>query len=65
MVADAARRAAAQEQPFNTPSTYRLYATEVSDTVGLVELARALAQSRLMATPAESKTLEPLDSTGD
>lgn len=64
MVADAARRAAAQEQPFNTPSTYRLYATEVSDTGGLVELARALAQSRLTATPAEAKTLADLDNTG-
>ncbi|MFE2422820.1 MAB_1171c family putative transporter [Streptomyces hokutonensis] len=47
MVADAARRAAAREKPFDTPSTYRLYATEVSDTCGLVELARALARSRL------------------
>ena len=64
MVADAARRATAQEQPFNTPSTYRLYATEVSDTGGLVELARALAHSRLTATPAETKTLADLDNTG-
>lgn len=64
MVADAARRATAQEQPFNTPSTYRLYATEVSDTGGLVELARALARSRLAATPAENKTLADLDNTG-
>jgi hypothetical protein len=54
MVADAARRAAAQEQPFNTPSTYRLYATEVSDTGGLVELARALAQSRLTTPNREN-----------
>ncbi|MFJ9379708.1 MAB_1171c family putative transporter [Streptomyces sp. NPDC101455] len=65
MVADAARRAAAREEPFNTPSTYRLYATEVSDTGGLVELARALAHSRLTATPAPTKTLAELDSTGD
>jgi hypothetical protein len=50
MVADAARRAAAREAPFVTPSTYRLYATEVSDTGGLVELARALARSRPSAT---------------
>ncbi|WP_328683545.1 hypothetical protein OG226_33510 [Streptomyces sp. NBC_01261] len=64
MVADAARRAAAREQPFNTPSTYRLYATEVSDTGGLVELARALVRSRPTATPAVSKTLADLDNTG-
>ena len=49
MVADAAHRAAAREEPFATPSTYRLYATEVSDTCGLVELARALARSRVAA----------------
>jgi hypothetical protein len=53
MVADAARRAAAREEPFGTPSTYRLYATEVSDTCGLVELARALARSRLTAAVPE------------
>jgi hypothetical protein len=53
MVADAARRAAAREDPFGTPSTYRLYATEVSDTGGLVELARALAQSRLVSAVPE------------
>ncbi|MET7568631.1 MAB_1171c family putative transporter [Streptomyces sp. NPDC005492] len=54
MVADAARRAAAREEPFGTPSTYRLYATEVSDTGGLVELARALARSRLPAAVPQS-----------
>lgn len=54
MVADAARRAAAHEDPFLTPSTYRLYATEVSDTGGLVELARALARARLTAAIPES-----------
>ncbi|MGX9890571.1 MAB_1171c family putative transporter [Streptomyces sp. NPDC002276] len=46
MISAAARRAAAREEPFGTPSTYRLYATEVSDTGGLVELARALSDSR-------------------
>ncbi|MEW1641934.1 MULTISPECIES: MAB_1171c family putative transporter [unclassified Streptomyces] len=53
MVADAARRAAAREEPFGRPSTYRLYATEVSDTGGLVELARALARSRVTAAVPE------------
>ncbi|MGW0337340.1 MAB_1171c family putative transporter [Streptomyces sp. NPDC003011] len=45
MVADAARRAAARETPPGAPSAYRLYATEVSGTGGLVELAQALACS--------------------
>jgi hypothetical protein len=54
MVADAARRAAAREEPFGTPSTYRLYATEVSDTCGLVELARALARSRVATAVPQS-----------
>lgn len=53
MVADAARRAAAREEPLGSPSTYRLYATEVSGTGGLVELARALARSRLAAAVPE------------
>ncbi|MET7679768.1 MAB_1171c family putative transporter [Streptomyces sp. NPDC005423] len=53
MVADAARRAAAREEPFGTPSTYRLYATEVSGPGGLVELARALARSRLVTAVPE------------
>ena len=45
MVADAARRAADRREPQATPSTYRLYATEVSGTGGLVELAGALTRS--------------------
>jgi hypothetical protein len=43
MLADAARRAAAGEEPFDSASTYRLHATEVSGTSGLVELAQALS----------------------
>ncbi|MEV6119768.1 MAB_1171c family putative transporter [Streptomyces sp. NPDC052077] len=42
MLADAARRAAAGEEPPAVPSTHRLRATEVSGTGELVELARAL-----------------------
>ncbi|MEU7472901.1 MAB_1171c family putative transporter [Streptomyces sp. NPDC044984] len=42
MLADAARRAAAREDPPETAGTYRLHATEVSGTDGLVELAQAL-----------------------
>ncbi|MEU9404938.1 MAB_1171c family putative transporter [Streptomyces sp. NPDC048281] len=53
MVSDAARRAAAHEEPRTTPSTYRLYATEVAGTGGLVELAHALTRSRLTATVPE------------
>ncbi|MFC9911140.1 MAB_1171c family putative transporter [Streptomyces sp. NPDC059862] len=49
MVDDAARRAAAGEQPLDRPSTYRLYATEVSDTSGLVELAQVLTRSPVVA----------------
>jgi hypothetical protein len=45
MLADAARRAVAGEEPFDKPSSYRLHATEVSGTDGLVELARALDPS--------------------
>ncbi|WP_155056104.1 MAB_1171c family putative transporter [Streptomyces blattellae] len=45
MVDDAARRAAAGEPPLDRPSAYRLYATEVSDTSGLVELAQVLTRS--------------------
>ncbi|MEU6809648.1 MAB_1171c family putative transporter [Streptomyces sp. NPDC046831] len=43
MLADAARRAAAREAPLDTPSGYRLHATEVPGADGLVELAEALA----------------------
>ncbi|MFI1287222.1 MAB_1171c family putative transporter [Streptomyces sp. NPDC020792] len=49
MLADAARRAAAREEPLAAPSGYRLHATEVSGTSGLVELAQAL-----VPTPAET-----------
>lgn len=47
MLADAARRATAREEPPRTggpraDGTYRLHATEVSGTGGLVELAQAL-----------------------
>ncbi|GAA2280228.1 hypothetical protein GCM10010415_56040 [Streptomyces atrovirens] len=42
MLADAAHRAAAREEPPETAGTYRLHATEVSGTGGLVELAQAL-----------------------
>ncbi|MET9368577.1 MAB_1171c family putative transporter [Streptomyces griseoflavus] len=42
MVADAARRAAAGEEPPESAGTYRLHATEVLGTGGLVELAQAL-----------------------
>ncbi|MDW4910067.1 MAB_1171c family putative transporter [Streptomyces sp. ADMS] len=45
MLADATRRAAAREEPLETPSTYRFYATEVSGAEGLVELAQALEHS--------------------
>ncbi|MGW4275871.1 MAB_1171c family putative transporter [Streptomyces seoulensis] len=44
MLADAARRAAARQEPLRTPSGYRLHATEVSGTGGLVELAQALVR---------------------
>lgn len=44
MLAAAARRAAAREEPLPTPSGYRLHATEVSGTSGLVELAQALVR---------------------
>ncbi|MEY7980841.1 hypothetical protein AB8O53_31570, partial [Streptomyces pilosus] len=45
MVADAARRAAAGEEPPESAGTYRLHATEVLGTGGLVELAQALHRS--------------------
>ncbi|MEV0982214.1 MAB_1171c family putative transporter [Streptomyces sp. NPDC049915] len=47
MLAAATRRAAAQEPPLDAPSPYRLHATEVPGTSGLVELARALSRSPL------------------
>ena len=55
MLADAARRAAAREEPPDTDGVYRLHATEVSGTGGLVELARALhgAPSSLTRTVTE------------
>ncbi|MFE0946691.1 MAB_1171c family putative transporter [Streptomyces mutabilis] len=42
MLTDAARRAAAREEPPETTGSYRLHATTVSGPSGLVELARAL-----------------------
>lgn len=42
MLTDAARRAAAREEPPESAGSYRLHATEVSGTGGLVELAQAL-----------------------
>ncbi|MEU6404607.1 MAB_1171c family putative transporter [Streptomyces sp. NPDC046985] len=56
MVADAARRAAAREEPLEAPSGYRLHATEVSGTGGLVELAQAVLRSP--AEPAEPAVRE-------
>jgi hypothetical protein len=53
MLDAAARRAAAGEPPFETPSTYRLHATEVSGTAGLVELARALERTPVPDTLRE------------
>ncbi|MFE4666658.1 MAB_1171c family putative transporter [Streptomyces sp. NPDC056716] len=53
MLTDAARRAAAGEQPLEPPSTYRLYATEVCDSSGLVELAHAVRQSPVSDTACE------------
>ncbi|MFH0518936.1 MAB_1171c family putative transporter [Streptomyces sp. M41] len=46
MLAAAARRARAHEEPLGTPSTYRLHATEVAGAGGLVELAQALTAPR-------------------
>ncbi|MFI6929519.1 MAB_1171c family putative transporter [Streptomyces sp. NPDC050287] len=53
MVSDAARRAAAGRPPLVTPSAYRLYATEVPGTGGLVELAQTLARSTHVTVLAE------------
>ncbi|MFF3938155.1 MAB_1171c family putative transporter [Streptomyces phaeofaciens] len=53
MLAEAARRAAAQEEPQETPSTYRLHATEVSGAGGLVELAQALGRTPASDTARE------------
>jgi hypothetical protein len=44
MLPDAARRAAAHAEPLEAPSGYRLHATEVPGTGGLVELAQALGR---------------------
>lgn len=44
MLTDAARRAANREAPLDRPSGYRLRATEVSGTGGLVELAQAMSR---------------------
>ncbi|MGW4170819.1 MAB_1171c family putative transporter, partial [Streptomyces chartreusis] len=53
MLATAAGRAAAREEPLRTPSTCRLHATEMSGAGGLVELAQALG-----ATPAADTVRE-------
>src|SRR5690606_15813412 len=44
MLTEAARRAAARAEPPQGSGTYRLHATEVSGTGGLVELAQALTR---------------------
>ncbi|EFE69685.1 MAB_1171c family putative transporter [Streptomyces viridosporus] len=60
MLTDAARRAAAREEPPETAGTYRLHATEVSGTGGLVELAQALHRQPAAAPPtAAGPTTEP------
>ncbi|MFR9798261.1 MAB_1171c family putative transporter [Streptomyces sp. MS06] len=59
MLADAARRAAAQEPPLAAPSRHRLHATEVPGTGGLVELATALARSPLAATDPDGTVSAP------
>ncbi|MFI2504831.1 MAB_1171c family putative transporter [Streptomyces sp. NPDC018972] len=61
MLADAARRAAAREEPPETAGTYRLHATEVSGTDGLVELAQALRRppSATTATTAPDGAVPP------
>ncbi|GAA1426032.1 hypothetical protein GCM10009601_34050 [Streptomyces thermospinosisporus] len=57
MLADAARRAAAREEPPETGRSYRLHATEVPGPSGLVELARAL--DRLPPAPAAPEGAVP------
>ncbi|MFE9925067.1 MAB_1171c family putative transporter [Streptomyces sp. NPDC005774] len=56
MLADAARRAAAREEPPQTDGSYRLHATEVLGTSGLVELARALDRERDRPPPTAPHT---------
>ncbi|MEU6353809.1 MAB_1171c family putative transporter [Streptomyces sp. NPDC047072] len=53
MLTAAARRAAAREQPVETPSTHRLHATEISGAAGLVELARVLGRTPAVDTVRE------------
>ncbi len=53
MLAAAAGRAAGGEEPLETPSTYRLHATEVSGAGGLVELAEALGRTAAADTVRE------------
>ncbi|KPI02207.1 hypothetical protein OK074_5391 [Actinobacteria bacterium OK074] len=61
MVTDAARRAAAAEEPRTPASTYRLHATEVSGTgtASLVELARALVRCPAATACAPAPTPAP------
>ncbi|WP_030419719.1 MAB_1171c family putative transporter [Streptomyces sp. SCSIO 75703] len=56
MLTDAARRAAAHEEPPADPSTYRLHATQVSGPGALVELARTLGRAPAGA-PAREGTV--------
>ncbi|MCT9080275.1 MAB_1171c family putative transporter [Streptomyces fulvoviolaceus] len=53
MLAAAAGRAAAREEPFETPSTYRLHAMEDSGAGGLVELAQVLGRTPATNTVSE------------
>ncbi|GGP33650.1 MULTISPECIES: MAB_1171c family putative transporter [Streptomyces] len=59
MLADAARRAAAREEPPEAAAAYRLHATEMSGTSGLVELAQELNRPPAAAT-APGGTVPPL-----
>ncbi|MET9122244.1 MAB_1171c family putative transporter [Streptomyces sp. NPDC004528] len=54
MLADAARHATVtDDQPDQTPSTYRLHATTAPGASGLVELAQALGQSPVVSAARE------------
>ncbi|CAM5549724.1 MAB_1171c family putative transporter [Streptomyces pilosus] len=63
MVADAARRAAAGEEPPESAGTYRLHATEVLGTGGLVELAQALHRSSAPDATPDGAVPSPLPGT--
>lgn len=53
MLTAAAGRAAARQEPFETPSTYRLHAMEDSGAGGLVELAQVLGRTPAANTVSE------------